>query len=185
MHPPRIHGYPARKVRNPQSGENDQIRVISLWCETSRLKEKPYTVRILPDYLIPRSVIRLDLLLEAAAAPKGNLTTDQLCLHLGCIDPRTVRRRLASLHDAISEVSLNLSYRRSATPELGDIPPGLPDMEPLTRCHQLYQRELQACERAGSLITMLPPLIHLIQAAMRKPGMKKPSSYASPGEHPP
>ena len=54
----RIHGYPLRKVRNPQSGENDQIRIISLWCKTSRRKRRSYTVRILPDFLIPGSVTR-------------------------------------------------------------------------------------------------------------------------------
>lgn len=107
-------GSPLRKVRNPQSIENDQIRIISLWCETSLQIGQPYTVRILPDFLIPHSFIRLDRLLEAAEASKGNPTSDQLCLHLGCIDPRTVRGRMALLHEAIKEVSLNLSYRRSA-----------------------------------------------------------------------
>lgn len=185
MHPARIHGYPARKVRNPVTGENDQIRVISLWCEASRLAGRPYTIRILPDFLIPRSVIRLDLLIEAAEAPGENLSIDQLCLHLGCIDPRTVRRRLATLHDAVNTVSLELSIRRSAAPELGDIPISTPDTEPLKRCRQLYQREIQACERAGSLIAMLPPLIHLIQATMWKTGVKRPSVYASPEVRPP
>lgn len=181
----RIHGYPTRKVRNPQSGENDQIRVISLRCEASRLRGRPYTVRILPDFLIPRSVIRLDRLLEAAGVPKGKRTTDQLCMHLGCIDPRTARRRLAALHDAVNTVSLDLSRRRSNTPELGDLPTSIPDTNPLTHCRQLYQKEMQACEREGHRITMLPPLLHLIQAAMGKSGVKRPSDYASPEVHPP
>ena len=183
MHPPRIHAYPARKVRNPQSGENDRIRVISLRCEASRLKGHPYTVRILPEFLIPGSVIRLDRLLEVAAHPE--FSTNQLCLNLGCIDRRTVRNRLAGLADAVNAVSLDLSHCRSNTPELGDLPTGTPDTDPIVRCRELYEKEMHACEREGSRSAMLPPFLHLIQAAMGKQRGKRPSSYASQQAHPP
>jgi len=46
---------------------------------------------LLPEFLILRSVIRLDYLFEAAELSAEDRITERVCEILGSIDPRTAR----------------------------------------------------------------------------------------------
>lgn len=122
MHPLRIHGYPERKFRNPDSGENETIRIVSIRCEVARREGAAFTRRVLPEFLIPHCLIRLDLVEQAAALPVAERTTEQVCTLLGCVDARTARRHLERFVEAVKRASLWPAERRSRTPELGDLP---------------------------------------------------------------
>lgn len=187
MHPGRIHGYVERKYRERGSCENSSIIIVVILCVVARTRGTQYTKRLLPDVLIPRSVIRLDYLLSAVRLPEEERSTERVCELIGCLDPRTARDRIRRLGSAISEVSLDLARLRAATPELGDIPESSPDTPPQARMVRLYEAHSLAHERAGagSFTPALPSLRHLLQTAMGKRTGGGPSTSESSQPQPP
>lgn len=179
IHPGRIHNHVYRNYRDRESLENIRIVIPVIICVLAQEQGMQYTKRLLPEFLTPRSVIRLDHLREAAALPPEKCTPDRICEILGCIDPRTARRLLSDLNDAIRRVSLELACRRSTTPELGTLPTSTPDTSTLVRLSVLYQAEQDAQHRIGREAVPLPSCAVFLQAAMRKRPEKKPSSCVS------
>jgi hypothetical protein len=153
-------------------------------CREAFSQGMQYTKRLLPEFLTPRSVIRLDYLLEAADLPEGERTENAVCDLLGCIDPRTARHQISRLTNAIKTVSLDLARRRAAMLELGDLPESTPEVPPMERLQMLLDAELRAGERAGAMYSP-PPLRQLLQAVLRKDPGKKPLNRASPLAQPP
>lgn len=174
-----------RKYRDRESRENVTIRIPVVICTAARQAKKPYTRRLLPEVLTPRSVIRLDYVLEAARLPANEQSMELVCDLLGCIDPRTARNRIRALTAAAGEVSLDLSRERAATPELGELPHTSPDTSPLERLEMLYEAECSAGERAGTSWPLPLSLRQLLQAAMGKHRGEKPSTSVSSPARPP
>ena len=174
-----------RKYRDRKSRENTSIVILVIICLNARDQGKQYTKRLLPEFLTPRSVIRLDYLQEAAALPPEEQKPDRVCEILGCIDPRTAHRRLSELNDAITRVTVELACLRSSTPELGALPTGTPDTHPMSFLSLLYQSEQEARNRAGRDSAPLPSRAEFLQAAMGKRPEKKPSTCVSPAGCPP
>jgi hypothetical protein len=185
IHPGHIHGYVERKYRDREHQENVTIIIPVIICPGTRVRGIQYTKRLLPDFLVPRSVIRLDHLMEAAALPTKEQTTDRVCEILGCIDPRTARSGISGLNNAIRRVSLDLAYRRSATPELGTLPASTPDTSPFDHLSVLYQAEQGGQQRAGRDAAPLPLLVEFLQAAMWHHPGNGPSGCVSHPEYPP
>ena len=102
VHPGHINGYVDRNYRDRETRENIQIIIPVIFCSWAQEQGKQYTKRLLPEFLIPPSVIRLDYLLEAAEVSAEERTTERVCEILGCIDPRTAGRLLAALNDAVN-----------------------------------------------------------------------------------
>jgi hypothetical protein len=185
VHPGRIHDYVERKYRDREKRENTVIVVPVIVCSIAQDQGKQYTKRLLPDFLIPRSVIRLDYVLEAARLPANEQSMERVCDLLGCIDPRTARSRMRALTEAIGEVSLDLSRERASRPELGEVPHTSPDTSLLERLEGLYEAECSARERAGTSWPLPPSLRQLLQAAMGKHRGEKPSTSVSSPARPP
>jgi hypothetical protein len=158
--------------------------VVSILCPYARAAGNQYTRRLLPDFLIPRCVIRLDRVWEAVAQDPPGTDIEETCRILGCVDERTARSHLKRMHLAIEAVVLHLAERRAMTPELGKLPEATPDEVYLTRLQALYRSELEAAQRAGGDITVIS-LRQILQAALWKPGSKKPSAFAFAGPRPP
>lgn len=179
-----IHGYPLRRVRDRERQRNETIRVVVIRCENARAAGKPYTMRILPDFLIPGCVVRLDHLEETYEAKRTGAGADRLCVILGCLDDRTVGRHLGRYDEAIEAAALDLAERRAMSPELGELPQSTPDTPAVVRLSQLWEAEQVARQRRGEA---LPPgsLRQLLQTEMRKSRRKKPSSCASAEARPP
>ena len=131
-----------RKYRDRESGENITIIIPVIICLIARARAKQYTKRLLPNFLTPHSVIRLDHLLEAADLPETDRTEAAVCDLLGCLDPRTARYQMRRLTTAIQVVSLELARRRAAMPELGE----LPEISPETCCPAVF------CYRPGDVL---------------------------------
>jgi hypothetical protein len=153
-------------------------------CPVARAGKRQYTKRLLPEFLIPHSVIRLDNLLEAAELPESERSETAVCELIGCLDPRTARRQLRRLASAIEEVQLDLAQRRAASPELGEAPQISPGTPPAKRLAILFDSQIQACVRAGNT-SARPSLRRLLQAALGTRGGRKPSTSASAGGRPP
>lgn len=174
-----------RKYRDRKTRENIPIIIPVIICFLAKDWGTQYTKRLLPDFLTPRSVMRLDHLIEAAALSPDERKPERVCELLGCLDPRTARRRLADLNEAINRVTLELSHRRASTPELGVIPRSRPDVTPLDYLHALYRVEQDAQDRAGRDSSPVPSLEAFLQAAMGKQPDKKPLSCVSHPGRPP
>jgi len=129
-------------------------------------------------------VIRLDNLLEAAELPESECSETAVCELIGCVDPRTARRQLRRLALAIEEVSLDLTERRAASPELGEAPQISPGTPPAKRLEVLFDSEIRACERAGNT-SARPSLRRLLQAALGTRGGREPSNRVSHARRPP
>ena len=184
MHPGRIHGYVPRKYRERQSWQNLTIIIPVILCPVARAQKTQYTKRLLPEFLIPHSVIRLDNLLEADDLPENERSERAVCDLIGCLDPRTARHQMRRLASAIDAVSLDLTRRRAATPELGELPEISPGTPPGERLAILFDSEVGAGQRAGTISALLS-LRQLLQAAMWKKRGNKPSSLASHRRRPP
>jgi hypothetical protein len=186
VHPLRIHGYVQRRVRNRELGCNETILIVVIRCETARAASKPYTMRLLPDFLVPGCVIRLDHVAEAhreraTGAGAGN---EQLCAILGCLDDRTVRRHLKAYERALEAAALTLAEQRALSPELGDVPETTPDTPVRDRLERLWDAEQVARLRRGARDEPTT-LRHLLQTTMRKSRRRKPSSCVSLTTRPP
>lgn len=147
-------------------------------CPVARADHTQYTKRLVPEFLIPHSVIRLDYLLEASDLAKSERRAEAICELIGCLDPRTARRQMHRLATAIETVALDLTCRRAAAPELGDLPQISPGTPPRERLAILFDAEIRAGQRAGNL-PALPSMRQLLQAAMGSRGRGEPSSCVS------
>ena len=184
LHPLRVHGYPLRRVRNREGQNNDTIRVVVIRCETARAAGNRYTMRLLPDFLVPGCVIRLDHLEQAYEERRAGAGTDRLCGILGCLDNRTVRRHLKRYDDAVAAVALRLAERRAMSPQLGELPQSTPDTSSVDRLKGLWRAEQVASQRGGEALGPMS-LRYLLQAALGKSRRQKPSSCVSVDARPP
>lgn len=76
---------------------------MTILCKASHDAGRPYTKRILPEHLIPRSPLsseKLAGLLETGADTAPGFI-DSACAALGCIDPRTARKHIRALRGAV------------------------------------------------------------------------------------
>lgn len=178
-----IHGYPLRRVRNRERLDNDTIRIVVILCETARAAGKRYTMRLLPEFLVPGCVIRLDHVEAAYEARSTGAGPDRMCEILGCLDDRTVRRHVACYEQAIKAASLRLAESRAMSPELGELPQITPDASPVDRLKRLWRAEQFASQRRGE--TYPRTLRYLLQTALGKSRRKKPSGCVSVAARPP
>jgi hypothetical protein len=158
--------------------------VLSLICPVARAAGNQHTLRLLPDFLIPRCVIRLDYLVKAAAAEEPETNIEHTCRLLGCIDERTARTHLKRVNQAVATAAVHLARRRAMRPELGELSETSPETIALARLEVLYRNETEAALRAGGCIAPIS-LRQILQAALWKPSRKKPSAFAFAGPRPP
>jgi len=184
VHPLYVHGYPYRHYRDPAGGGNVRIRIVSVLCPQARSEGNQYTRRLLPDFIIPRCIIRLDRVLEVVERDPVGADIEGTCRILGCVDERTARNHLKRMNLAVETTVLHLAERRATTPELGELPETTPDEVSLTRLKTLYRSEVEAAQRAGGDSTVIS-LRQILQAALWKPKSKKPSAFAFAGPRPP
>jgi len=184
VHRLRIHAYVQRRVRDRDLGGNETILVVVIRCETARAARKPYTTRLLPDFLVPGCVIRLDHLEEAYEQRRAGVGNDRLCGILGCLDDRTVRRHLKRYDEALAAVALRLAERRAMSPELGELPQITPDTPSVDRLQRLWRAEQIASQRSGEAFQPMS-LRHLLQTELGKSKRRKPSGCVSVDARPP
>ena len=117
---------------------------------------KQNTKRLLPDFLIPYSPVRLDRVLEAELKRrKDGASLEDCSFIMGCLELRTVRKHLNRLHEAAAAVSLQLSEYLARTPQYGKLPESDPDQCAVMRLHTMRERILQAASASGQRVIPL------------------------------
>lgn len=150
----------------------------------ARENKKPYTRRLLPDFLMPGCVIRLDYAFEAYKASVDHFDIEHACSTMLCIDERTARKHLSRLDVAVRQASLRLAGTIAHQPELGDLPISTPDSTPLAVLSRLTEAETWARLRSGEVILTLGILSH-IQKIRWEFFLKQPSCCVMPKPLPP
>lgn len=165
--------------------ENDSIRIIQIICYGAKAEGKPYTKRLLPSFLIPNCIIRLDTTLQAYKIPeKGKELVGKACELMGCIDERTVRRHLAGIKFAVGEALLQLAEIIALKPELGSFPEHEPYESSIGRLGTLLKETSFRYLRSGT-VTLAPNLLQILQSNWESENKKKPSNYVSVYPRPP
>lgn len=179
VHPLNIHSYPLRSYRDPESGEDEWIKILVCYCEETKTLGLQYTRRLLPDFLIPMARMRLDKVVAAGREKENGSTLEKCCRIIGCSDPRTARMHLKRLEEAAKAVALTLAESLSAAVHLHDNSDCLKPHTPLERLSVLYRRQEETQLRSGGESGPPVKVGHLLQAALRKNYRKNSMSYVS------
>lgn len=174
-----IHSYPSRSYRDPESLEDVWIPVVVIICIQEKDLGKQYTKRLLPDFLIPFTRMRLDMVVEAGRRKESGSTLEECCRIIGCNDLRTVRMHLKRLEKGAKEVALTLAERQAAAVHLHENLDVLRPLAPLERLFTLFRRQEEAQLRGGGRSLHAGELRHMLQAALWKNRHTFPTSYAS------
>jgi len=157
-----FHSYPWRwSVGN--DGERNHIRVVTILCTASRTAGRPYTKRILPEHLIPRSPFWSDHLVKLLGEKQNNASAlaDAACEALGCIDPRTARKHLRHVRAACDAKLPVLAGFLAVAPDQTEgptFPPGTNIFVILSLLWKKFldvERELSGSLSAASLVPLL------------------------------
>jgi hypothetical protein len=146
-------------------GVRSILRVATIVCRASRGTGRPYTKRILPEHLIPRSPFwskGLVRLLESGR-DGGAGFTEAACAALGCLDPRTAGKHVRYVRAAAQAKLPVLAELLASAPGPSEGLSFPPDTNPLAILCLLWDTFLKtARERSGSLATLaLRPLLWL------------------------
>ena len=138
-----------------------------------------YTRRLLPDFLIPFSRMRLDKVVEAGREKERGSSLEECCRLIGCIDLRTAKMHLKRLEEAAKTVALTLAESQAAAVHLRANTDLLLPLCPLERLEELFRRQEEAYLRAGSGRIRSQALRSLLQAVLWKNMGKVLMSYVS------
>lgn len=123
-HELEFHSYPQR-WSSGSDGVRRRIRVVAILCRVVRGTGQPYTRRVLPEHLIPRSPLWSEKLVELLEGVVGAGSTEAACATLGCIDPRTARKHIRALGDAVdAKLPILAELNASAPGSPPAFPPG-------------------------------------------------------------
>jgi len=138
-------------------------RVATIICRASQGTGRPYTKRILPEHLLPRSPFWSEGLVKLLERGRDGCPgfTEAACKALGCVDPRTARKHVRFVRAACQAKLAVLAEVLASGPSEGpSFPPGT---NPLVILYLLWDTFLKtAQELSGSLVALsLRPLLWL------------------------
>lgn len=139
-----------RQVLNPELAEREEIQVVVIFCERAKAAGRQYTKRLLPDWVIPYSPIRLDALLRAEQARREQRASlEQCCQIIGCQEPQTVAKHLKRLTQATMDAALQIAREIAHAPQFSSLPPVNPELAPVPRLQQYCQSLSRVWAGAG------------------------------------
>lgn len=132
----RIHAYLVRKIRKSDTGENEEIIILAIFCPRAKERGDPYTKRILPAFVTPECNIMLWGVMEYVARhPEERINYAKAEMILGAGDPRTIRKHIRRGRKIMEETNLELTRILSGLPGFAFLPeqkPGPGTSERLT-----------------------------------------------------
>ena len=137
-------------------------------CEKAKAAGTQYTKRLLPDWLIPYSPVRLDSLLLAEKSRREQHTSlEECCEIIGCQEPRTVAKHLARLSSEALSAALKIAREIAHVPQLSPLPAVTPEVAPIPRL-TIYHQSLRQVWRAAGNLHGMPSMEKLIQTEQWK-----------------
>ena len=146
-----FHSYPQR-WSSGSDGVRRRIRVVAIICRAARGTGQPYTRKILPEHLIPRSPLWSEKLVELLEGVVGAGSTEAACAILGCVDPRTARKHIRAFVDAKLPILAELNASAPGSPP--SFPPGT---NPFVILALLWDRFLETARGLLFVIVSFPP----------------------------
>lgn len=132
-------------------------RVVTIICLALRGTGRPYTKRILPEHLIPRSPFSsegLVKLLEGGRDERPGFT-DAACGALGCVDPRTARKHIHYVRNAVEAKLPAIAELLAFSHGPSEAPAFPPGTNPFVILSLLWDKFLKtAQELSGSLAAL-------------------------------
>ena len=120
IHRVTIHGYFIRKVRSPDTCENEEITVFAIFCKIAKQRGDQYAKRILPGFVTPECNIMLEcVLVYAAEYRQERINYAKAQLILGAKDPRTIRKHILVGRKVIEKTNIELTQVLSELPGFG------------------------------------------------------------------
>jgi hypothetical protein len=151
IHGVRIHALLWRKVRSAETGENVEIRIVSIICEKAKSQAKQYTKRILPPFVIPFCQIgREGVLGYLRLYPEGRIVYRIALAMLGARDKRTIGRHLAMGLAGIAQAALALAALLAEVPSYATVPKRRVEQWVGEYLEALVQETARAGRRAAS-----------------------------------
>lgn len=110
VHELRIHAYLVRKVRDPESMENKEITIFSIYCGKAKTQGDQYTKRILPPFVISEcSIMLCRVLVYLEQNPQQKINYAQAQMILGAKDSRTIRKHIVDGREIVERTILALT----------------------------------------------------------------------------
>ena len=170
VHELKIHSYPRRKVRQPDTCANATIIIVVIVCATAKERGEQYSKRILPPFVVPYCVIRRDAVLDYLKRHPTATMHYRLALSmLGALDKRTIRRHLGEALALIGRASMQIAGLLAQTALVATMPPrGLGESE--VAYLEAVTEELNRASRraAGARGRKVPALVFVHIAAVAK-----------------
>lgn len=170
IHEPKIHVLLERKYRDRREFTNRVILIPVILCRIAKDKGLPYTKRILPPFLHPFCVIRLDCALDCLRRyPDRRVGCADACSMLGAGDARTARRHLRLTLEGIKAAALRVTTILSEHPSfasLGRQRTGQTPLEVLEEAGE--QMQLAAGRLKGGGIAPIPIQLYVYAVGVER-----------------
>ena len=171
-------------VRNSDYEKNEAIQIITIICKIAKQQGKPYTHRLLPDFLMPGCVIRLDKAFDAYKLTRHSHDIELACQTMLCIDERTARKHMDCIETTIRQANIKLAETIAQSPEAGDLPDITPESTPLIVLTSLLDALFRVRLRSGTA-TPVPSILSFIHQIRWHFFSNRPSATVTTKQQPP
>jgi hypothetical protein len=159
----RIHAYFIRKIRSSNSGENEKITILAIFCKAAKQRGDQYTKRILPAFVTPGCNVMLwSVMKYVARYRKERINYAKAAMILGARDPRTIRRHILGGREIIEKTTLELTRELSGLPGFARLPeqkPGVGRYESLAATVRQIDGAVSRMDGADS--AEVPPICYV------------------------
>jgi len=146
VHELRVHAYFGRKVRDPESMENEEITIFSIYCGRAKTQGDQYTKRILPPFVIwGCSIMLCRVLVYLEQNPQQKINYAQAQIILGAKDPRTIRKHIVEGREIVERTTLELTGVLSQ----GGWFAGVPEVKPGTGVSERVGQTVEEVQTGG------------------------------------
>jgi Arc/MetJ family transcription regulator len=180
VHELKIHSYPPRKVRVPETCANATIFIVVIVCATAKKRGEQYSKRILPPFVAPYCVIRRDGVLDYLKRnPAGTMHYRMALSMLGALDKRTIRRHLDEGLTLIGRAAMQIAELLSQRAFFGTMPQRALGESEVTYLEAASEELSRAARRAAGARGRSIPclvLVHIAGVSARHRGPPKVST---------
>ena len=171
IHEVRIHGYFIRKVRDPESRDEEKIRIFGLFCAIAKERNDQYTKRILPPFVTPECNIMLSsVMVYLSENPQERINYAKAQIALGADDRRTMRRHIQMgwrMMDATTAGLTRILAEQMGFADVRPLKPGVGVYQRLSATVQEVEATVERMQGGGSEHAGECEYVHVVYAYQR------------------